>query len=209
MICRSMYATNRDRIELKIPSESVIHADSIRYSYIQLCTILDELKILSSFAKNNLYLRDTLYVISPAVRAIKKFNGIRTARNYMLAHFNRDKQKNFYPWWIALKEMKLPRTKGDLSQIYTYLNVINGIIVTRYYNDLKEFSQISKKEVDLYVIWMLEQEEKSIKHPTSFVDIENEIEKRMKEMNITGIAIDPFMKEVIEDIKKETMANTS
>lgn len=201
MLCRSMYAANFDRIQLKIPVESVIYMDSIRYSYIQLCTILDEIDILNRYAKGDSYLKGTLYVVSPAIRAMKKFTGIRKARNYMLAHFNRDKKGNFYPWWKALKEMKLPRIKTELSQIYTYLHIINGIIVTRYYQELKEFSHTSGVEVESYFNWVKEQEELAINNPTPFDNIESEIEKRMSEMDISGIAEDPFIRAVNKHLK--------
>lgn len=198
MVCRSMYASSKDRIEFKTPPESVIFADSIRYSYIQLCSILDELKILNSFAKNDIYLKETLYIISPALRAIKKYNGIRPARNSMLAHFNRDKSGHFIPWWKTLKDLKLPRTKREIAQIFTYLNIINGIIVTRYYEQLKGFTNENKKDVDYYLETVVNQENNEIQNPSSFVEIESEIEKRMSEKGMDKIIVDPFMTEIIE-----------
>ena len=81
--------------------------------------------------------------------------------------------------------MKLPRTRIELDEIYTYLHGINALIVTRYYDELKEISEISKKEVDSYWIWMKEQEEAAIKNPTPFQNVNDQIEKRMKEKNIS------------------------
>ena len=89
-----MFTAYYDKINLSIPKNSVIYTDSIRYSYIQICIILDELEILNGLAKNDEYLKDTLYVISPAVRALKKFTGLKKARNYIFAHFNRSKKKS-------------------------------------------------------------------------------------------------------------------
>ncbi len=204
MTCRSMYAANIERIKLNIPKDSVIFMDSIRYAYIQLCTIQDELNILNRIAKNNNYLRDTLYIISPASRALNKYTGIRKARNFMFAHFNRDKKKNFSPWWKELKGLKLPRIKNELSQVFTYLQMINGIIVTRYYEDLKEISLLAKIEVDEYFEWVEIQENEAMINKTPFDDINIEIEERMKAQNMSEIVIDPFATELIELIGNKT-----
>ncbi|MCF1193111.1 hypothetical protein LRR18_16095 [Mangrovimonas sp. AS39] len=197
-----MYATNFDRIQLQIPQSSVLHSDLIRYSYIQLCIILDEIDTLNRLAKDDEYLKDTLYIVTPAIRAIKKYTGIRKARNFMLAHYNRDKKGNFYPWWRALKDLKLPRLKQELTQIYTYLHAINGIIVTRYYEELKDISQTAGKEVDEYYSWVRTQEELAIKDDSPFDNIESEIENRMAEFDMKGIIQDPFVVNVNDYVKK-------
>lgn len=201
MICRSMFTSAFDRAILKIPIESAIYGDSIRYSYIQLCIILDEIDILNRLARDNNYLKDTLYIISPVLRSLKAFTGLRKARNFMLAHFNRDNKKQFHPWWKALRELKLPRTQKELTQIYSYLQCINGIIVTRYYDELKEFSLISKVEVESYLEWIKEQEDLAINNATPFDNLQPEIEKRMIELGMTKIVIDPHSIRLIEILK--------
>lgn len=94
MVCRSMYLSYEEIGSLKLSPKSAIYGDVLRYRYIQLCTILDEFEILHGIAKNDPYLRDTLFVISPVTKALSKYNGIKRARNTMLAHFNRDKKSN-------------------------------------------------------------------------------------------------------------------
>lgn len=204
MTCRCLYAANIERIKFKIPKGSVIFMDSIRYSYIQLCTILDELKILNGIAKNDEYLKDTLYIISPASRALNKYTGIRKARNVMFAHFNRDRRNNFTPWWKELIGLKLPRFKDELVHIMTYLQLINGIIVTRHYEQLKEISLEAEKDVSDYFKWVETQEKEVLANLTPFANVDKEVEKRMSEHNMTEIVIDPFATELIELIKSKS-----
>lgn len=200
MMCRSMYLSYVDTIKLKIPKKSVIYADMVRYSYIRLCSILNELSILNRLAKTNDYLKDTLYVASPATRALNKYTGIRKARNFLLAHYNRDKSGNFFPWWKALKNLKLPRTHKEVKQIYVWLHLINGIIITRYSDELKEIFAKSRSEFKSYNDWMVEQENDAVANPTPFDNIEIEVEKRVKEKNIGDIEIDPIMTDLIKYI---------
>ncbi len=203
MTCRCLYAANIERIKFKIPKGSVIFMDSIRYSYIQLCTIQDELKILNGIAKNDEYLKNTLYIISPASRALNKYTGIRKARNVMFAHFNRDRNNNFTPWWKELIGLKLPRFKDELVHIMTYLQLINGIIVTRYYDQLKEITQEVEKDVIDYFEWVKSQEKETLENLTPFENVDKEVEKRMAKHNMTEIVIDPFATELIELIKSK------
>lgn len=203
MTCRNMYFSYQEIQKLKIPVDSVIYSDLIRYNYIQLCSILDEFVILSGQAKDDLYLRDTLYVLSPALKAINKYTGIRKARNYMLAHFNRDKKNNFYPWWFALKGLKLPRTYKEINQIFVWLHSINSIIVTRYCDELKEISNSSKKDVDEYFNWIESEEAAALTNPTPLDEIYSDIEVRMREKNIPHLIVDPAMTELIQYIRKK------
>ncbi|WP_409415774.1 hypothetical protein [Flavobacterium sp. PS2] len=203
MLCRSMYLSQEESVDLKIPINSNIYADLIRYSYIKLCTILDEFEILNGIAKNDEYLRDTLYIISPVMKALRQYTGIKRARNYMLAHFNRDKKRNFLPWWIAMKNLKLPRTHAEIEDIYKHLHLMNAFIVARYYEELEDISKRVKPDFDSYGEWMREQElinsEKS-----EFDLIANEVQKRLVEKGIADqLIIDPVMTKVIERINKQ------
>ena len=112
-------------------------------------------------------------------RALNKYTGIRKARNYILAHFNRDKKKNFFPYWKALREVKLPRTQKEIKQIYIWLHLINGIIVSRYFDELTEISNNSKIEVEAYYRWVQEQEKEAELSPTPFDDVLGKVEERI------------------------------
>jgi hypothetical protein len=198
-----MYLSYLDIKKFKISLSSPIYGDMIRYSYIQLCSILDEFIILNNLAKDDEYLRDTLYVVSPALKAINKYNGIRKARNIMLAHFNRDKNANFNPWWIAMKDLKLPSTQNEVNQIYTWLHIINGIIVGRFIKELTEISKTSKTEVDHYFNWVKLQEEIALKTQTPLDTVYQDVELRMKEKNIEKIIIDPVMTDLLASLNRK------
>lgn len=203
MICRSMYLSQEESIDLKIPRNSTIYADLLRYSYIQLCTILDEFEILNGLAKNDEYLQDTLYVISPVMRALRQYTGIKRARNYMLAHFNRDKKRNFSPWWIAMKNLKLPRTHKEIEDIYKHLHLMNAFIVARYYEDLEHISKNVKPDFEAYFKWMLEQES-IISNENHFNLIADDLQKRLIEKGIADqLILDPVMTKVMERINKQ------
>jgi len=196
VICRSMFAATVERKDLGVPKSSVMYSDSVRYSYIQVCIILDEIDLLHNLAKDDQYLKDTLYIISPIVRAIKKFTGIRKARNSVFAHFNRDsKKKEFYPWWKALREMKLPRAKIEQDIMHVALMAINSTLATRYYDDLKEFSIKSYEEMKSYEKWDMEQKENLNAIPNVFKEPMMELQKRGIEKKMDGFIIDPFILE--------------
>ena len=203
MTCRSMYHSNKDIVNFNIPRSSVIYGDMIRYSYIQLCSILDEIVVLNRLGKDNEYLKDTLYIISPVTRAINQYSGIRKARNFMLAHFNRDKKRNFHPWWKALKGLKLPRTQKEIQQIQKWIHLINGILVTRYYEELKEISKTAEDEIKSYSVWMFEEEKKVSENPTPFDSIENQVAIRMEEKGVKEIMVDPSFTDIIEYIQNK------
>lgn len=193
MICRSMFQSYQDTINLKIPLNSVVYGDMTRYSYIQFCLIFDEIETLNGLAKDDEYLKDTLYVISPAIKAMNKFSGIRKARNIMLAHFNRDKKGNFLPWWVALRDLKLPRTLKEVKQIYLWLQIVNTIIATRYRNELLEITNKVRDDVKSYFNWAVEQENFSIENPTLLDNVEEEVKIRIHELGIENLNIDPVI----------------
>lgn len=203
MLCRSMYLSYIDIKKFKIPLSSAIYGDMISYSYIQLCSILDEFVILNGIAKNDEYLKETLYVVSPALKALNKYNGLRKARNTILAHFNRDKNNNFQPWWISMKNLNLPRTFKEINQIYTWLHLINGIIVSRYYEELKKISESSQIEMNIFMNWVKEQERINDSTPTPFDSIYNDVESRMKAIGLSELNVDPAMTEIIELINNK------
>lgn len=197
MVCRSMYLSFSEVRKLKLASNSVVLGDVIRYSYIQFCIILDEFDILYSLAKDDIYLRDTLAVVKPSLKGFKKYTGIRKARNILLAHFNRNRAGDFKPWWIELKNLKLPRTQKEIGEIHMWLHLTNSILVSRYYDEIKEMSLASKPLLDEYFEWVKSDEKRSMITPSPLGDVFDDIDKLMKEKGIKNIVLDPIMKELI------------
>ena len=173
--------------KLKLGLDHPHHAALLRYNYIQICSILDELEILNNAAKTDDYLRDTLYVLSPAIKKVKRFTGLKRVRNTLLAHLNRDKKKQFYPWWKSLKGLRLPRTPNETRQLYALMYIINTLLVSRYYDELKELSIRFKEEEMQYINWVKTEEEKVISEPNNIDDIKEEINKRFIEKDFKDV----------------------
>ena len=59
-------------------------------------------------------------------------------RNLMLAHINRDKLKNFKPWWNELKGLRKPIHKEDINELYESLAFIVDMLNVRHKKEWKE-----------------------------------------------------------------------
>lgn len=175
--------------QMKLGLDHPHHSALLRYNYIQFCSMLDELEILHGIAKMDDYLRDTLYVLSPAIKKVKRFTGLKRARNTFLAHLNRDKKKQFYPWWESLKGLRLPRTDNEVRQLYSLLYIINSLLVSRYYTELKELSIQFKEDEKEYFKWVDTEEEKAKNEPNNIDDIRDEMEKRFNEKDFKHIVM--------------------
>jgi len=173
--------------KMKLGLDHPHHAAVLRYNYIQVCSILDELDILHGEAKSDNYLKDTLYVLSPALKKLKQFNGLKRARNTFLAHFNRDKKKQFYPWWKSLKGLRLPRNPNEVRQLYALIYIINSLLVSRYYDELKEISIQFKDEEKEYFKWVETEEEKVKNEPNNLDDIKEETHRRFIEKDFKNV----------------------
>jgi hypothetical protein len=173
--------------KMKLGLDHPHHAALLRYNYIQICSILDELDILHSEAKSDEYLRDTLYVLSPAIKKVKRFTGLKRARNTFLAHFNRDKKKQFSPWWKSMKGLRIPRTANEIRQLYALMYVINSLLVSRYYDELREVSIQFRQEENDYFKWVESEEEKAKTEPNNIDDIKEETHRRFIEKNFKHV----------------------
>lgn len=207
MICRSMYQSYEDCITLQIPKETVLYSDLLRYSYLQLCIILDEFEILNGLAKDNQYLKDTLYVVSPIAKALNKYSGIRKARNYLFAHFNRDRKGNFEPWWIVLKDAPLPRTKKEIELVYTWLHLLNAFLVTRYYEEYSKMTKLIEPDFFSFVDWS-KSKEQEVAIITPFDSLPEEMKKRFIEKDIEDkLILDPIMSRVLKHLENAEKSN--
>jgi hypothetical protein len=202
MVCRNIYLSYEESVGLKLSRESTIWADLLKYRYIQLCTILDEIEILHSLANEDSYLKDTLYVISPVTKALSQFNGIKRARNFMFAHYNRDKKKQFYPWWISMRNLKVPQTQQEVSDIYKYLHIMNAFLVARYYYDLNEIIERTRPDYELF--FKLNSEKiRNSNSESIFENINKEVEEKMIERGISNqLILDPVMTNLMTRINK-------
>lgn len=193
MTVRHLFFSIEDLKELKIPQKSQVFTDVLQYTYIRICTALDEISILHGLAKDDVFLQDTLYCAQPAIRDINQYTGLRRARNLMLAHLNRNTKKQFTPWWDELIDFKLPRTYKEINQILKFLNLINTIIVSRYHDKFSLFSDSVRPNFEKYFKEVERLEEQMVNAPTPLDAIEIEIQNRCEEKGLVNFALDPAM----------------
>lgn len=150
---------------------------------------------IRALAEDN-YLKDTLYIISPIIKALNQYSGLKRARNYMFAHYNRDKKKQFYPWWLALKNLKLPLASTEITDIYKNLQIMNTLIVTRYYADLDEIINRTRPDFNSYMNQSRKATENNDTQST-FNSVMEEVEKKMIEKSVDNQLIyDPVVSDI-------------
>lgn len=193
MTVRHLFLSIEDLKELKIPQKSHVFTDMIQYSYIRICTVLEEISILHGLAKDNIFLQETLYCAQPAIKGINKYTGLKRARNLMLAHLNRDMKKRFTPWWDELITFKLPRTYKEINQILKFLNLINTIIVSRYHKKFNLFNDSIRANFEKYFRDIEKLEADAVNNPTPLDEVEIEIQKRCEEKGLVDFLLDPVM----------------
>lgn len=156
-----------------------------KYGYIQVCSFLEECEILNRLSHNDDVLKDTLYVCAPVIRNLKKYKGLKKMRNLMLAHVNRDKLKNFKPWWNELKGLRKPIHKEDIDELYESLAFIVDILNVRHKKEWEEAIPYLKKSVRQYMNEDTVLQNELKKKEKTMAEINVEVLIRMKEKNIT------------------------
>ncbi|MCD9019143.1 hypothetical protein [Parachryseolinea silvisoli] len=199
MVARHLFFSVEGMKELKVPLQSQVFTDVIQYSYIRICTILDEVTILNGLAKGDIFLQDTLYCMKPALKGINEYKGLRKARNLLLAHYNRDQKNVFTPWWTELADFKLPRTYKELNQILGLILLINTILVTRYNTEFHNFSDRQHPDFEKYFDEVEKLESDATTTPSPLDEIQDEVQRRCIEKGIVDIIIDPAMIEYFKD----------
>ncbi len=163
---------------------SFLKVSLTKYWYIRICSFLEEYEILNRLAKNNEDLKDTLYVCAPIVRNLEKYKGLRKMKNLMLAHFNRDKQQKFKPWWEELKGFRKPLREDDIKELYESIAFIKDLLFLRHKNEWEQTIHYLKISVKLFIKEDIDFQNKMKQVEKSMSDINKEVLKRMKEKNI-------------------------
>lgn len=172
----------KDLQSYKIPRNSDLTKTVLNYNFIQICSLFDEIEIINSYSKSNESIRDIMWCISPLLKEIKAFTGIRKARNSIFAHYNRDRNNNFKPWWRALKEVHVPRSPDEIVFITTSLRAIRSIFVSRFINEVKELKASLKLEVAEY-FEHIKSKELLLEIPNG-INLVKQVQARLDEKNI-------------------------
>jgi len=186
-IFTEMYFDYQDTKDINTSNSNYLLAKVSKYGYIQVCSFLEEYEILNRLSKNNNDLRDTLYVCAPIVRNLKKYKGLKKMRNLMLAHVNRDKLKNFKPWWNELKGLRKPIHKEDINELYESLAFIVDMLNVRHKKEWEEAIPYLEKSLKQYIKEDAELQNKLKRKEKTMKEINAEVLKRMKEKNISPL----------------------
>lgn len=186
-IFTEMYFDYQDAKNIQTSNSNYLIAKVSKYGYIQVCSFLEEYEILNRLSQNDEVLRDTLYVCAPVIRNLKKYKGLKKMRNLMLAHINRDKLKNFKPWWNELKGLRKPIHKEDINELYESLAFIVDMLNVRHKKEWKEAIPYLEKSLRQYINEDAELQQKLKQREKTMTEINAEVLKRMKEKNISPL----------------------
>ena len=173
--------------EIDVKPDSLCHDDLTRYSYIKICTFLDEMDLLNSYSQDDEYVLDIMTSIKPLMQIVSKYkHGFKKVRNIMLAHLNRDNKGNFLPAWGQLKSIKLPKDTEEMNLIYGSLDVIRVILIDCYSVEFKEYHASIVNEIKNEI------NEFAYAHeiPIDFNEVLNEVERRLKDKGVLDGEID-------------------
>lgn len=184
-IFTEMYFDYQDAKTFPTSNNNDLIAKISKNGYIQVCSFLEEYEILNRLSQNDDVLKDTLYVCAPVIRNLKKFKGLKKMRNLMLAHVNRDKLKNFKPWWNELKGLRKPIHKEDIEELYESLAFIVDLLNVRHKKEWEEAIPYLEKSVRQYMKEDTVLQNELKKKEKTMAEINVEVLKRMKKKNIT------------------------
>lgn len=116
------------------------------YNLIQTCSFLDEYRLIERLAKDSEEIMNTTKILSPAIRRIRQYKGLKDFRNSILAHVNRDNSGNFRPYWRVMTDTSFPKTYSDVNLITNLIIGVASIIEKRHSKELYEIKQSMQKE---------------------------------------------------------------
>src|SRR5258706_11289414 len=119
-------------LKLKIPFESPVYHDIMLNSFVKIASVNDELSRLNHMCKDNQYLRDVFYCLEPLLRVVNSYEGgVRSWRNSIVAHLNRDKMQQFKPFWGRLEGI-VPLDANELNLLWEVLDMVRVILLNRF-----------------------------------------------------------------------------
>lgn len=186
-IFTEMYFDYQDTKNIQTSNSNYLIAKVSKYGFIQVCSFLEEYEILNRLSQDDEVLRDTLYVCAPVIRNLNKYKGLKKMRNLMLAHVNRDKLKNFKPWWNELKGLRKPIHKEDINELYESLAFIVDMLNIRHKKEWEEAIPYLEKSLRQFISEDAELQDDLKKSEKTMIEINAEVLKRMKEKNISPL----------------------
>lgn len=184
LISTEIHLDYQDAKKIQSGMRNYLIAKVSKYGFIQVCSLLEEFEILNRLSQKDNVLKDTLYVCAPVIRKLKKYNGLRSMRNLMLAHFNRDKLKNFKPWWNELKGLRKPLHQQDIDELHESIAFIKDMLSLRHKKEWEEAIPYIEHSLLQFLNEDSELQNKLRNDEKTMEEINAEVLKRMKEKNI-------------------------
>lgn len=193
MVTREISVLKKDTREIGLSRKTKVYTALQSYIFIQYCIILDELQLLEGLAKDNIQLKSILEALSPITRKLKKYRIIREMRNSVHAHLNRDKKKEFSPYWSREIVKKGRITEHEFMYITAMFQLINTVFLTVYYKELESFSDDIKNDF-LQYYKETHKEDFSLENYINEVrDLFNETESKLRKIGIQRLMNDPYL----------------
>lgn len=119
VVSNTIQGSKKRLIQLNIPHGDPLDADIMFYSYVKICSILEEFKVLNEMAETDHYLEKVMKAFLPITRYVSNYKpGFLAVRNTLVAHFGRKDDGTFKPYWKELMQWKVPRSMAELNYIY-------------------------------------------------------------------------------------------
>lgn len=175
-------------------------SDTIKYyCLIQVCSFLEEYKIIEAESRKNDKLKRTAYILAPGIRSIRKYKGLQSLRNSMLAHYNRSKIGDFRPYWEVIEREKFPKSGHDIDFILDLITGIGNKLYQRHAEDIVpalhklEMERIESLKKSFHI-------ENYIKTKEDYLSKKQEIVKEIidREMEPTREYVENHKREIIE-----------
>ena len=134
-----LHTSNKEELHKK---DNYILHQLFNLSFIRICVILQEWEKLEQLAKDDKKLRNTLRITSPLIKEIRRWTGLHKFRNSVLAHFGRNQDDAFIPYWRVLQGSKYPTTTWDFNFINSLVITASASLCKRHPHELKQAKKI-------------------------------------------------------------------
>lgn len=85
-------------------------------------------------------IKETLHIISPAIKRIRQWRGLSKMRSQILAHPQRDKNGTFTPPWVTFKRFKIPTAYAETILLGNCALVARDTLLRRHSDDWQKAS---------------------------------------------------------------------
>ena len=123
----------------KVGQHSDLKFTLANYLHIQLCCFMEEWQRLEGMGHDTA-IRQTLRVVSPAIRRIRQWPNLRIVRSQLLAHPARDSEGRFAPPWRVFGMLSAPTTYAETILLGNCALAARDTLLRRHIDDWEKAS---------------------------------------------------------------------